>query len=160
MNLLGELAGEVCRILLPIDDRVYFGNPESRLAVCTLSSMDLLGNLAGSSLMSQVNVAGRLLSENKGIDSLVRNVLSNGKIRVMLLCGKDVHGHRAGHSLVCLYQNGIDGHGRILGSQSPDPVVTLTESEVSKFQSSIRIIDRTGKTDLSELGFEISRAAQ
>ncbi|HJU13446.1 MAG TPA: tetrahydromethanopterin S-methyltransferase subunit A [Candidatus Nitrosotalea sp.] len=160
MNFLEEIAGEVCKILLPIDDKVYLGNPDSCLAVCTLSSMALLEELATSSLMSHINVAGRLLSENRGIETLVRNVLANGKIRKILLCGREVQGHRTGHSLVCLHQNGLDRVGRILGSKSPDPVLTLTDSEVSRFQASVGIIDRTGETNLSRLGQEIFRTAQ
>ncbi|MDE1763107.1 MAG: tetrahydromethanopterin S-methyltransferase subunit A [Thaumarchaeota archaeon] len=151
MNLVEEIAGELCKILLPIEDRVYFGNSESNVSVCTLSSMNLLDEIANSSLMSKINVAGRLLSENKGIDMLVRHVTSNAKIRVIVLCGKDTTGHRPGYSLLCLHKNGTDKNGRIIGSQSPDPVVSLTNSEVSRFQNQIKIIDRIGETDISNL---------
>lgn len=151
MNLLEEIAGEVCKILLPIEERVYRGNAESDIAICTLSSMRLLEDLGQSPLMSKVRVAGRLLSENKGIATLVRTVLSDGKIRVILLCGREVQGHRAGHSLFCLCKNGIDSKGRILGSESPDPVVDLTEAEVSRFQGSVEIVDMIGKTDLPSI---------
>ncbi len=158
MNLLGEIAGEVCKILLPIEERVYHGNPDSGIAVCTLSSMGLLEDIANSPLMSRINVAGRLLSENRGIDTLVRNALSNGRIRVILVCGRDVAGHRAGHSLLCLHRNGIDAHGRILGSQSPDPVLDLTPGEVSRFQSEVELIDRIGMTEIPRVAHEIEAA--
>lgn len=151
MNPLAELAGELCRILLPIEDAVYFGNQDSAVAVCTLSSMKLLEGIKGSSLMSYVNIAGRLLSENKGIDALVRHTLATTKIRVIILCGKDVTGHRAGESLLCLHRSGIDKNGRIIGSTSPDPVLTLTSEETSRFQSQARIIDMIGETDLLAL---------
>ncbi|MDE1766824.1 MAG: tetrahydromethanopterin S-methyltransferase subunit A [Thaumarchaeota archaeon] len=151
MNLVEEIAGELCKILLPIEDRVYSGNSESSVSVCTLSSMKLLDEIANSSLMSKINVAGRLLSENKGIDMLVRRVISNTKIRVIVLCGKDAAGHKPGYSLLCLHKNGMDGNGRIIGSQSPDPVVSLTNGEVSRFQNQIRIIDKIGETGISNL---------
>jgi tetrahydromethanopterin S-methyltransferase subunit A len=156
MNPIEEIAGELCRILLPIEDRVYFGNSESGIAVCTLSSMKLLGEIVNSTLMTQVNIAGRLLSENKGIDLLVRHVISDRKIRTVVLCGKDTAGHRPGHSLLCLYQNGIDRDGRIIGSQSPDPILSLTNGEVKKFQNQVRIIDKIGETGISNLSSEIS----
>ncbi|MGB6464261.1 MAG: tetrahydromethanopterin S-methyltransferase subunit A [Nitrosotalea sp.] len=156
MNLIEEMVGELCKILLPIEDRVYFGNSESGIAVCTLSSMKLLGEIVNSILMAQVNIAGRLLSENKGIDLLVRHVISDRKIRTIVLCGKDTVGHRPGHSLLCLYQNGIDSDGRIIGSQSPDPILSLTNGEVKKFQNQVRIIDKIGETGISNLGQEIS----
>ena len=156
MNLIGEIAGELCKILLPIEDKVYFGNAKSNVAICTLSSMKLLNDITNSSLMSKVNIAGRLLSENKGIDTLVRHVLSNGKIHAIILCGKDTTGHKPGHSLLCLHQNGIDNVGRIIGSQSPDPVLSLTNEEVTRFQNQIRIIDRIGETNISNLESEIA----
>jgi tetrahydromethanopterin S-methyltransferase subunit A len=156
MNPIEEIAGELCKILLPIEDRVYFGSSESNLAVCTLSSMKLLGEIANSSLMAKVNIAGRLLSENKGIDLLVRHVISDGKIRTIMLCGKDTAGHRPGHSLLCLYQNGMDKDGRIVGSQSPDPILSLTNVEVKRFQNQVRIIDKIGETSILNLRPEIS----
>ncbi len=155
MNLLNEIAGELCKILLPIEDRIYFGNPNSSVVVCTLSSMRLLDEIAHSDLMSKVNVAGRLFSENKGIDMLVRHVLSNTEISVIILCGKDTVGHKAGSSLLCLHQNGIDNDKRIIGSQSPDPELTLTDKEIAKFQNQVKIINRIGETDISNLRSEI-----
>lgn len=156
MNPLGEMLGELCKILLPIDERVYRGNPRSPVSVCTLSSMDLLDEISRSSIMSKVNVAGRLLSENKGIDTLVRHVISDGTIRFLMLCGRDTPGHRPGHSLLCLYKNGIDASGRIIGSGSPDPVVSLTLEEVQRFQAQVICIDRIGRTDLSSIKSEFA----
>ncbi len=160
MNLIEEIAGELCKILFPIEDKIYFGNSKSDIAICTLSSMELLYKITNSSLMSKINIAGRLLSENTGIETLVRYVTSNKKIRVILLCGKDTIGHRPGHSLLCLYQNGIDSDGRIIGSQSPDPVLSLTDQEVIKFQNQIRIIDRIGEINISHLESEIINKIQ
>ena len=155
MNLIEEIAGEVCKFLLPIEEKVYRGNSNSEIAVCTLSSMGLLEDLAGSSLMSKVRIAGRLLSENRGIETLVRSILADGRIHMLLLCGREVQGHRTGHSLLCLHQNGIDAKGRILGSTSPDPVLGLTYGEVSKFQEGVKIIDRIGITEISGIASEI-----
>jgi len=142
MNLVEEIAGELCKILLPIEEKIFFGNSKSSIAVCTLSSMRLLRKIANSPLMSEIAIAGRLLSENKGIDSLVRYVISNTKISLILLCGKDTVGHRPGHSLICLYKNGIDENCKIIGSQSPQPIVSLTKHEVSRFQNQVKIIDK------------------
>ncbi len=159
MNLIEEIAGELFKILLPIEDKIYFGNPVSVVAVCTLSTMKLLEEIANSPLMSRVNVAGRLLSENKGIETLVRHVISNEKIRIIILCGNDVSGHRSGHSLVCLHQNGIDIDGRIIGSHSPNPVLSLTKEEVANFQNQIRIVNKIGETNVSNLELEIINQA-
>jgi len=88
MNFIENLAGEICKIILPINGEVFFGNPRSSLAICTLSSMNLLKEIANSNLLSKVALVGRLFSENKGIDSLVRYVISNKNLETILLCEK------------------------------------------------------------------------
>ncbi len=154
MNLI-EIAGELCRILFPIEDRVYLGNPNSAIGICTLSSMKLLEEIVHSTLMSKINVAGKLLSENKGVDMLVKHIISNPKISVIILCGKDTIGHKPGSSLLCLHQNGMDKDKKIIGSQSPYPVLSLTKTEVTKFQNQVKIINRIGEIDITNLRSEI-----
>ncbi len=151
MKTLGNLAGEICKVLLPIPEEVYFGNQNSSIAICTLSSIDLLKKLSNSELLSKVAIIGRLLSENKGIESLVNYVNSHSNIKTVFLCGKEVWGHKTGHSLLKLHKNGIDKRGRIIDSNSPDPYLALTESEVKKFQTQVRIIDMVGETDLEKI---------
>lgn len=151
MNLIEEIAGELCKILLPIEEKIFFGNSKSGIALCTLSSIKLLREIASSSLMKEISVAGRLLSENKGIDSLVRYVISNTKIDTIILCGEDTVGHRPGHSLVCLYTNGVGEDGTIIASQSPQPVVSITKQEVTRFQNQVKIVNKIGETRISKL---------
>lgn len=147
MNSLENLVGEICKKLLPIPEEVYFGNKNSSTAVCTLSSINLLKKLANSQLLQNVAIVGRLLSENKGIESLIRYVNENQNIKIIILCGKEVWGHKAGHSLIQLHKNGIDNDGRIIGSISPDPVVTLLQTEVKNFQSQVKIIEIINETN-------------
>ena len=151
MNLVKEIAGELCKILLPIEEKIFFGNSKSSIAVCTLSSIRFLKKIVNSLLMNEIAIAGRLLSENKGIDLLVKYVISNAKISMIILCGKDTVGHRPGHSLLCLYKNGIDENGKIIGSQSPQPIVSLTKQEVSRFQNQVKIIDKIGEDRIYNL---------
>ena len=156
MNLIEDLAGKICKIILPINDEVFFGNPKSSLAICTLSSMNLLKEIVNSNLFSQIALVGRLFSENKGIDSLVRYVISNKNLKTILLCGKDTTGHKPGHSLLNLYKNGIDDNGRIIGSSSPDPLLTLTKSEVLEFQNQVKIVEEIGETNISKIEFLVN----
>lgn len=151
MNILENIAGEICKLVFPINEEIFLGNSQSSLAICTLSSLKLLKEISGSSLMSKVAIAGRLLSENKGIDSLVRNVISKKNIETILVCGKDTLGHKPGSSLLKLYENGIDNNGRIVGSTSPDPVLTITKSDVRNFQKQISIINKIGETNISKI---------
>ena len=154
MNL-GNIAGEICKVLFPIDEEIFFGNPNSSIAVCTLSSLKLLKEIGDSPLMSKIAVVGRLLSENKGIDALVKYVISNKNIKTIFICGKDTPGHRSGHSLLNLYKNGVDFGGRITGSSSPDPILTLTQSQIDKFQKQVQLVDKIGETSISEIKLSI-----
>jgi tetrahydromethanopterin S-methyltransferase subunit A len=150
MNL-NEIAGELCKIILPIHEDVFYGNPQSNVAVCTLSSMNLLKEIARSDVLGRIVLAGRLLSENKGIDALIRHVNQNENLSVLILCGKEVSGHKAGHSLLQVHRYGIDADGRIVNSVSPEPVLSVSNSEITKFQNKIRIIDAIGTTSLEDL---------
>lgn len=156
MNIVENIVGEICKIVLPINEEIFFGNPKSSIAICTLSSMKLLKEISNSSLMSEIALVGRLLSENKGIDSLIKYVISNKIIKTILICGKDTMGHRSGHSLLKLYENGVDSNGRILDSSSPDPVLTITKSEIQIFQKQITIINKIGETDILEIKHSIN----
>lgn len=151
MNIVEDIVGEICKIIFPINEEVFFGNSTSSVAICTLSSIKLLKEISNSSLMSQIALAGRLLSENKGIDSLVKHIISKKNIKTILICGKDTMGHKSGHSLLKLYENGVDSNGRIIDSSSPNPVLTITKSEIQNFQKQIIIINKIGETDISEI---------
>jgi tetrahydromethanopterin S-methyltransferase subunit A len=151
MNLIEEIAGDICKIILPIGEKVFFGDSNSNIAVCTLSSMNLLRDISKSHMIKNIAIAGRLLSENKGIDSLVQSVISNKKIDTIILCGKDVLGHKSGYSLVCLHKNGIDENHRIIGSSSPHPILTITKKQVLEFQGQVKIINKTCETNISKL---------
>lgn len=146
--ILGDVAGQLCKAIFPIPEEYYTGNPDSPTAICTLSSIDLLRQIANSKVLNQVSVAGRLFSENKGIDSLIRYANSHKRLHTIILCGKEVSGHRAGHSLVKLHKNGIDQNHRIIGSASPEPFLTVTTSEVVHFQNNIVLVDQIGQTNL------------
>ena len=129
MNVIGEAIGELCKIILPIHEEYYLGNPNSTIAVCTLSSMNLLKNFANSEILNKISIVGRLLSENKGIDSIIKHVNKNPQINIIIVCGKEVWGHKSGHSLFELHKNGIDQKNRIINSTSPDPYLTVPKSD-------------------------------
>lgn len=151
MNSLGNLIGELCKIVLPIYEESYLGNPDSTYAICTLSSLDLLKKITNSVILQNVSIVGRLLSENKGIDAIIQHVNQNQKIHTIVVCGKEVWGHKAGHSLFQLHKNGIDNNGKIIGSISPDPFLTVTTKQVNYFRNKIKLIDLTNETNLCKI---------
>ncbi len=156
MNILGNIFGQVCKTLFPIPEEVYFGNLKSSIAICVLSSILLLKEIANSELMNNISLVGRLFSENKGIDSIIRHVNSNSNVKIIIICGKEGQGHKPGSSLIALYKNGVDGDGRIINSYSPDPFLTVSKTEVKKFQSRVRIINKIGIANFEEISSLVS----
>jgi tetrahydromethanopterin S-methyltransferase subunit A len=155
VNALGEAIGELCKIILPIPEEYYSGNSDSSIAVCTLSSIDLLKKLANSEILSHVSIVGRLLSENKGIDSIIKYINKNQKINIIIICGKEVWGHKAGHSLFQLHKNGVDKNNRIINSTSPDPYLTVSKSQIQYFQNNITLVNLIAETDFATISDKI-----
>ena len=147
MNSLEHFFGEICKVLLPIPEEFNYGNKNSSIGICTLSSISLLEEISDSDLLDNVSIVGRLFSENKGIDTIIRFVNSNKNIKTIILCGKEVWGHKAGDSLMALYENGIDKSGRIISSESPDPNLKVSKEEVEQFRNQVKIINKIGETN-------------
>ena len=148
MNIIGEAIGELCKVVLPINEEFYLGNSESKIAICTLSSIDLLKNIANSEILHKISIVGRLLSENKGIDSIIKYLNKNHKVDTIIVCGKDVWGHKSGHSLFQLHKNGIDQNNRIINSSSPDPFLTVSKSEIKHFQDNVKLVNLINVTEI------------
>ena len=151
MNALGEAIGELCKIILPIPEESFHGNLDSSIAICTLSSIDLLKKLGNSQILSYVSIIGRLLSENKGIDSIIKHVNENRKLNTIIVCGKEVWGHKAGHSMFQLHQNGVDKNNRIIGSISPDPYLTVSKSQIQYFQNNVSLVNLINETNANTI---------
>lgn len=151
MNSLSDIAGEICKLIFPIHEEIFLGNDKSSVAICTLSSMNLLKEISNSNLMEKIAIAGRLYSENKGIDELVSYIIKNQNIKTLIVCGKEVSGHKTGHALISLYKYGIDDNNRIVNSHSPSPFLTISKSDVEKFQKQIALVNRIGETRLDRI---------
>ncbi len=147
---LEDAAGKLCQALLPIKHEYYLGGGNT-VAICTLSSIDLLETVSRSSLMNRVLIAGRLLSENKGIDTVISFAIKHPRLKRLVLCGKEVKGHRAGQALLALTINGMDAFGRIIGAHSPNPVLTSSPLDVEIFRHQIQIINLIGVVDIAKI---------
>jgi tetrahydromethanopterin S-methyltransferase subunit A len=143
-------AGKLCKVLLPIKHQYYFGSGKA-WAICTLSSFDLLEAISQSYLMDRVQIVGRLLSENKGIDAIIDFTISHPELRQIILCGKEVRGHKAGQALLALAHNGIDAEGTIIGADGPNPSLTRSAQEVALFRRQVQIIDLIGTADIDKI---------
>jgi len=147
---LEDAAGKLCQALLPIKHEYYLGGG-STVAICTLSSIDLLETVSRSSLMNKVLIVGRLLSENKGIDTVISFAIKHPEFKRLVLCGKEVKGHRAGQALLALTINGMDAFGRIIGAHSPNPVLMSSPPDVEIFRHQVQIINLIGVVDVAKI---------
>ena len=155
MNKLGITIGKICEALLPIPEEFYIGNYNSSICICTLSSIKLLKEIKNSKIIDNIAVVGRLFTENKGIDSIIKYVNQNKKIKTIIVCGKDVWGHKSGHSLFELHKNGIDNNNRIINSTSPDPFLTVSQFEIKYFQKQITLVNLINETNIELINNKI-----
>ena len=150
MKRLDNAAGRLCKALLPIKHEYYLGAGKA-VAICTLSSIDLLQTISKSDLINRILIAGRLLSENKGIDAIIAFTMKHPDLKRIIVCGKEVRGHRAGQALLALASNGMDSSGRIIGAVGPNPIVTLPQQDVDIFRHQVEINDMIGTVDIGKI---------
>jgi tetrahydromethanopterin S-methyltransferase subunit A len=145
-----DAAGKVCEALIPVRYELFHGKGKE-VAICTLGSIDLLEEISRSRIMDQVAVAGRLLSENKGIDSMIRYASKHPELKRIVLCGKEVKGHLAGQALLALHRNGVNGNNRIVGAMGPYPTLESTKGQIEAFRRQVEIDDLAGVTDIDKI---------
>ena len=150
MKRLENVAGRLCKVLLPVKHQYYLGTGKA-IAVCTLSSIDLLETIGKSDVMNRIVIAGRLLSENKGIDAIIAFTLKHPNLKRIIVCGKEVRGHRAGQALLALANSGINSSGGIIGAVGPNPIVGLPQQDVEIFRHQVEIIDMIGTVDIGKI---------
>jgi tetrahydromethanopterin S-methyltransferase subunit A len=102
-------------------------------------------------MISEIVIAGRLLSENKGIDAIINFTLEHPDLRRIIVCGKEVKGHRAGQALLALARNGIDLPGRIIGAAGPYPILESPAQDVDAFRRQVEILDMIALLILTRL---------
>ena len=132
--------------------REQFLGKGKAVAICTLSSLDPLEKISQMpDVMNKIVIAGRLLSENKGIDAIIKFVKEHPDLNRIVVCGKEVKGHKAGQALLSLGTNGIDARGRIIGALGPYPILKAGPEEVREFQDRVRLVDMIGVTAIDKI---------
>lgn len=127
---------------------VVFGSMESPVAVCTLGSRALLPELAGR---PEIAVAGRVFTENVGIERMIQNLAAFESVRFLIVCGRETR-HRVGQTIVALHRRGLDGDRRVVGSDAPEPIMPgLTPEQLRIFQGRIAVVDMIGIVDAAEI---------
>lgn len=147
---LDDAAGKVCEALIPIEHEVFVGRGKE-VAICTLGSLDLLQEISRSGLMGRIALAGRLLSENKGIDAIIQYAAEHHELSRIVLCGREVKGHFSGQALLALHERGVDKDNRIIGAKGPYPILESPKEQIVSFRKQITIVDLVGVIELGRL---------
>lgn len=108
-------------------------------------------------IMNNLLIAGKLHSENEGIDKMINYCIAHPQLEYVILCGKDTVGHYPGNALINLIENGVDGDGRIKGSLSPSPFICSDNADVEKFRKQITIIDMRNCSDADKISKTVNR---
>ena len=158
-----NVAGKLCENIIPIRHEYCIGRKGKSIAICTLASMKLLEDICKSDLMGRVLIVGRLLSENRGIDTIVKFTLSNQELRHIILCGKEVKGHQAGQALLSLHAYGINndksGEGIIIAAKGHYPHLKSCKEDLDLFRRQIvKIHNLVGVDDVNLVRKEIEKA--
>ncbi len=134
------------------------GDPGAPVAVCSLTSADLMQPLAR---LPGVAIAGRVVTPNLGIEHIIRNVTTNRALRFLLLCGKESPVFQPAQALRALLANGVTPDKRIVDAQGPLPVLkNLPPAQIAAFRRQVELVDCTGMTDLAALAQQIQNLVQ
>ena len=148
---IDNIFGICCYHLLPIKQEYYIGKGK-KIAICTLSSLDLLEEIKNDNeIMENILIVGRLLSENKGVDEIIKFTKKNTLLKHILVCGNDVKGHLPGQTLISVKENGIDINKRVMKTLGAYPFLTCSNQDVEFFRHQLTIINRIGLKDINKI---------
>lgn len=135
----------------PVEEGRYkVGDPQSPVAVCTEATVEGI-NID----LDKVAIIGKCVTENIGIEKVVKNIISNPNIRFLILCGRKSQGHDVGQTLISLKENGVDKKMRVIGSTGSIPVVKhLDLGEIRHFRDQILPINMQGVVDSKKISFK------
>ena len=153
---LENAAGKLCKVLIPIKPEYHIGEGNS-VAICTLSSIHLLHAIANSDdIMNRILIVGRLFSENKGLDKLINFTVKHPTLHHIIICGKEVRGHKTGQALISVHRNGATKEGRIIGAIGPHPFLTCSQTDIELFRRQTKIYDLMDNEDLNTINYIVS----
>jgi tetrahydromethanopterin S-methyltransferase subunit A len=92
-------------------------------------------------------ILGYLRSANLGIEKVIANVISNSRIRFLVVCGRE-EGHLPADALISLVRNGVDPDMRIIGTRAQLSFLPDIKPEtVARFREQIKVIDLVNPKD-------------
>jgi tetrahydromethanopterin S-methyltransferase subunit A len=129
----------------PISGDFEVGDPSHCVAICTLGKK--------ISVDTGYSIIGTCKTENIGIERVIINVISNPRIRFLILCGPEVPGHLTGRSLRALYQAGVDPETRkIIDAEGAIPYIENIPLEgIDQFREQVELIDMINTNDPAKI---------
>lgn len=132
---------------------------DAPVAVSTLASAQLAEELAQRK-PSGLSIVGKTETENIGIDKVIKNVVANPRLRYLIVAGTESDGHYVGQTMLALARNGVDAHGRVIGSIGKRPVLrNVLTNEIDTFREQVQLIDMRGCEDIERLVITVETAA-
>ncbi|MGH9822328.1 MAG: DUF4346 domain-containing protein [Blastocatellia bacterium] len=161
LRVLAEGCGPILRSQWPpIPGDFQTKNPHSPVAVCVLVGDELYGELKRTDAAG-LAIVGKTLTENLGIERMLRNTIANPYIRSLLLVGAEAEGHLTGQTVLALAAHGVNERMRVVGSQGKRPILrNLTRLELERFREQVSVIDLIGCNDVDQIVGAIATAAR
>ncbi len=129
----------------PVPGDFIVGDPGHPVAICTLGKK--------IDVDCEYAIIGTCKTENIGIERVIVNIVSNPRVRYLILAGPEVPGHRTGQSLKSLYENGVDSKTRrIVGAEGAIPFIENVPLEaVERFRQQVQLVNMLNITDPSRI---------
>lgn len=132
----------------PEEGRYVRGNDASPVAVAIILNCDAdkippeLEILVRTGLETGAALSGTVQTENIGFEKMICNIVANPNIRYIVLGGPESEGHLTGEALKALLLNGVDENKRIIGSDSPHPILyNLPKEFIERFREQVELVD-------------------
>ncbi|MFA5313973.1 MAG: hypothetical protein WC375_11785 [Methanomassiliicoccales archaeon] len=130
----------------PYPGEYVLGNESSHVAVL------IIGRGAVDVPSELFFIKGIMKTENVGLEKVILNVVSNPRIRFLVVCGKEEFGHFPADAILSLMKNGIDDDKRIVGAKSAIPFLcSIPKEVVERFRAQVEVIDLVHPKDVNEI---------
>ncbi|UCB46062.1 MAG: tetrahydromethanopterin S-methyltransferase subunit A [Spirochaetota bacterium] len=132
----------------PEEGRYIRGNDYSPVAVVIVLNRDEdkipaeIEKLVRVGAESGAALSGTVQTENIGFEKIICNIIANPNIRYAVLSGPESPGHLTGEAFKALFKNGVDKDKRIIGTDSPHPLLyNLPMEYIERIREQITLID-------------------
>jgi tetrahydromethanopterin S-methyltransferase subunit A len=132
----------------PEEGRYLRGNDSSPVVVVIILNRKEdeipaeIEKLVRTGVESGAALSGTVQTENIGFEKIICNVVANPNIRYAILSGPESEGHLTGEAFKALLKNGVDEKKRIVGSNSPHPLLyNLPMELIERFRKQVTLID-------------------